>query len=220
MKRRSVESGRFFYFVFEVFSKLLKIGLVIFTGYPFRYLRFPRMKLNYQLDHSDYLAYQLYTSSRSKSHKKKRLRNRVLLPIFFLGLGTFTAITSDDLVVLFSYAGIAILWFLLYPLYSGWLYKNHFKKHVKETYKNRIHVPVEIVFQEDLIVAKDATSETKISTTELKELTETCEHFFLKLRTDTSLVFPKHFISKPTEFKNYFKDQGVSYVNELNWRWS
>ena len=168
------------------------------------------MKLNYQLDNSDYLAYQLYTSSRSKSHKKKRLRNRVLLPIFLLALGTYTAINSDNLVVLFSYAAIAILWFLFYPFYWRWLYKNHFRKHIKESYKNRINTPIEVDFQEDFIFAKDHTSESKINISEVKELTETGQHFFMKMKADVSLVFPKSAISNPTGFKNYFKDHGVS----------
>ncbi|WP_222927907.1 YcxB family protein [Polaribacter aestuariivivens] len=114
---------------------------------------------------------------------------------------------------------MSVLWFLLYPIYSKWHYKNHFKKHVEENYKNRINKSVEIIFNEGYISAKDFTSESKISGSEIKELIETKKHFFLKLKTDISIIIPKHSINDNHRFKNIINDFGVKYINELNWVW-
>ncbi|WP_400077291.1 hypothetical protein [Winogradskyella sp. R77965] len=144
------------------------------------------MKLNYQLTNSDFLEYQLYTSSKSESHKKRRRNNRFIGPIVIILYGLYT-IKKDE-----NYAGIiisgilAILWFLFYPKYSKSRYERHFKKHVEENYINRINKPVEIDFDENSVNAKDFTSESKIIGTELKELIETKDHFFIKLTTDLS----------------------------------
>ena len=68
--------------------------------------------------------------------------------------------------------------------------------------------------------AKDFTSETKISGTELKELIETKNHFFIKLTTDLSLNVPKRSIENQAEFKKRVTKLGAEYVDELNWKWS
>jgi hypothetical protein len=125
----------------------------------------------------------------------------------------------QNLFVTLIFVLIAIFWFFLHPIYSRWRYKNHFKKHVAENYKNRINKPVEIDFTENSVNAKDFTSESKIYGTELKELIETKNHFFLKLKTDLSLVVPKHSIENQSEFKKRITELGAEYIDELNWEW-
>jgi len=177
------------------------------------------MNINYQLTNSDFLEYQLYTSSKSELHKKRRFRSRIIVPIIYLLFGLYLANKNEDNGIGIVFAGIAILWFLFYPVYSKWRYERHFKKHVEENYKNRINKPVEIDFNENSVNAKDFTSESKISGTELKELIETKNHFFIKLTTDLSLIIPKHSIENQAELKKRVTELGAEYVNELNWEW-
>ena len=177
------------------------------------------MTINYQLTNSDFLEYQLYISSKSELHKKRRFRSRIIIPILYLALGIFFANQSGKFGIGIAFAVFGILWFTFYPLYSKWRYKNHFKKHVEENYKNRINKPVEIDFDENSVNTKDFTSESRINGTELKELIETKDHFFLKLTTDLSLIVPKHSIENQTEFKKRVTELGAEYVDELNWKW-
>jgi len=136
-----------------------------------------------------------------------------------LVLGFFFANQSGKLGIGIGFAVFGILWFLFYPLYSKWRYKNHFRKHVEENYKNRINKLVEIDFDENSLNAKDFTSESRIKGTELKELIETKDHFFIKLQTDLSLIVPKHSIENQSEFKKRVTELGAEYVDELNWKW-
>lgn len=177
------------------------------------------MNLNYKLTNSDFLEYQLYASSKSESHKKKRRNNRIIGPILFLVYGFYLINKDKNYIGIIVFGIAAILWFIFYPKYSQWRYKNHFKKHVEENYKNRINKPVEIDFNESSLNAKDFTSESKINGTELKELIETKNHFFIKLATDLSLIVPKHSIENQTEFKKRVTELGAEYVDELNWEW-
>jgi hypothetical protein len=177
------------------------------------------MNINYQLTNSDFLEYQLYTSSKSELHKKRRFRSRIIIPIIYIVLGIIFTNLNGKYGIGISFIVFAILWFLFYPMYSKRRYKKHFQKHVEENYKNRINKPVEIDFDENSVNAKDFTSESKINGTELKELIETKDHFFIKLTTDLSLIVPKHSIENQTEFKKRVTELGAEYVDELIWEW-
>lgn len=177
------------------------------------------MNINYKLTYSDFLEHQLYTSSTSKLHNKKRFKARILIPIIYILLAIFTFIKNNNSSFPLILAAVAVLWFLFYPLYSKWYYKKHFKKHLKENYKNRVNIHVEIYFDADFVNAKDVTSESKIKGTEIKELIETQNHFFLKLKTNLSFIIPKYAIENPDVFKKVMANYGAAYVNELNWKW-
>lgn len=177
------------------------------------------MNINYQLKNSDFLEYQLYTSSKSKIHKKKRFRSRIIIPILYLLLGLLFANKNEGYIIGIALAGLGILWFAFYPMYSKWSYKKHFQKHVEENYKNRINKTVEIDFDENSLKVKDFTSESRINGTELKELIETKNHFFIKLTTDLSLIVPKHSIENKMDFKKRVTELGAEYIDELNWEW-
>ena len=176
------------------------------------------MQLNYQLTKSDFLEYQLYTSSKSKLHKKKRFRNRILVPIIYIVFALYSLINNKNYVTTITFIAISIIWFALYPKYSSCYYKKFLKKHVDENYKNRVNKPIELSFNDDFINIKDFTSESKINGSEIKELIETKDHFFLKLKTDLSLIVPKYGINNCSEFINTVTSLGAEHINELQWR--
>ena len=178
------------------------------------------MKLNYSLTNADFLEYQLYTSSKSRSQKRKRRNNRIVTPILFLLYGLFLSKKDDNYSALLIFGIIAALWLIFYPKYSQWRYKNHFKKHIEENYKNRIDKFVEICFDENSMNTKDLASESKINGSEIKELIETKNHFFIKLKSEISMIVPKHAITNQIEFKKLLTEMGAEYVDELNWQWS
>ena len=177
------------------------------------------MNINYQLTNLDFLEYQLYTSSKSELHKKRRFRSRIIIPIIYIVIGIIFTNQNGKYGIGIAFVVFAILWLVFYPMYSKWRYKRHFQKHVEENYKNRINKPVEIDIDENSVNAKDFTSESKINGTELKELIETKDHFFIKLTTDLSLIVPKHSIDNITEFKKRVTELGAEYIDELNWEW-
>ena len=177
------------------------------------------MTIKYQLTNSDFLEYQLYTSSKSESHKKKRRNNRIIFPIIYFTYGCYLTNKDGSYIGLIIFGIVSIFWFLLNPKYSQWRYKRQFRKHVEENYKNRINTSVEIEFDENCLNVKDYTSKSKINGTELKELIETKGHFFIKLTTDLSLIIPKHSVKNQTELKKFVTDIGAKYIDDLNWDW-
>ncbi|WP_422858094.1 YcxB family protein [Flagellimonas sp. S174] len=177
------------------------------------------MKINYKLTNSDFLQYQLYTSSKSETHKKRRRNSRVVVPILFLLYGFYLTNRDESYGGIIAFGFTSVLWFFLYPKYSKWRYERYFKKHVEDNYKNRIDNTVELDFDENYISTKDFTSESKINGAEIKELIETQNHFFIKLATDLSLIVPKHAVTDQEELKKRITDFGANYNNELSWVW-
>lgn len=177
------------------------------------------MKLHFQLTDSDYLEFQLYTASRSEFHKRRRRKLRLIIPVFYILFALYLYFVNQYVTIALIFLVIGFLWFFIYPLYSRWLYKNHFKKYVKTHYQNRVGKPIDIEFSQKFILAKDFTSESTIDVAKLNELVETKDHFFIKLATATSLIIPKREVNSQSEFKNIITGYGVEYVNELDWTW-
>ena len=177
------------------------------------------MKLEYELTNEDFLIYQLYTSSKSELHKKKRNRSRIIIPIIYVLFGLYSYYNYKNLVGPIIWIGIALLWFILYPLYSRWRYKKHFEKHIEENYKNRVNQPSQLEFDSDFMDTKDFTSQSKIQYSELKEFIELPEHFLIKLASDLSIIIPKHAVDNVDGLKSKMSELKIEYVDETNWLW-
>lgn len=177
------------------------------------------MVIEYALINIDFLEYQLYESSKSESTKKKRFKTKVIPSVLYLIYGIYLWYQKETIIAFIIFGFTAVLWLLLYPKYEKWKYKKHLKNHVLEDYKNRINKTVEIKFDKNFINTKDYTSESKINGTEIKELIEIKNHFYIKLRTDMSLIIPKKAINDHSKFKSKIIEFGAEYKNDLNWEW-
>ena len=177
------------------------------------------MNLNYKLTNTDFIQYQMFSTSKSKLDNKKRFRSRILFPIILTGLAIYMLVNNENTILAVVYLSLSLLWFFLYPTYSKWRVKKYFERHVAENYANRIGTDVKIEFKENLISMSGLTSQSEINKTELKELIETEIHFFLKMATGLSLIIPKRAIKNQFEFKAKVTDLGAEYVNEINWQW-
>ena len=178
------------------------------------------MKLEYALNFEDFLEYQLYTSSISELQKKNRNKTRIIVPIIYIIFGILIVFTKKiELAIIFF--AFAVIWYLFYPLYSKWKYKKHFENHIKENYKNRIGKKATLNFEKDadFIETSDFGTQTKIMSKEFDKLIELKEHYFLRLKSELSLIIPKRAVSDQEKFKVLFSDLEIEYVNELNWEW-
>ncbi|WP_185146634.1 YcxB family protein [Chryseobacterium sp.] len=180
------------------------------------------MTLQFSLDETDYLNYQLFTASKSRNIIKKRQRNRFLLPVFFIVLGLFPRF---DLTERFAqiYILIALLWLLLYPLWEKKMYINHFKKHITEHHKNNFGRTSTLEFEERAIIAKDENSESKISFNEFEQIDEVPSAIYIKLKSGQSIILPKKSANNIDEIKvflrNLSNDIKIKYIDDNEWKW-
>jgi len=177
------------------------------------------MKLKYKLTEDDFLAYQLFTASQSKRIKKKRFRSRIILPLFLTFLGILAILVLDNMFMFIVYTITAILWYVVYPVYSKKIYKNHYRKYIEENYQDRINQFVKMDVNTDSISSDDENVMFKLKANQIKELTETSEYFFLKIMDNQSLILPKRELENPEAFANKILSFGTKHVEQLDWTW-
>jgi hypothetical protein len=78
------------------------------------------------------------------------------------------------------------------------------------------------MFDSDAVVAKDKSGEVKINNSEIEEINEIKDFFFIKTRTGTSLIISK---SKSddlekikSEIKSLVEKRGLKHNIELEWK--
>jgi len=174
------------------------------------------------LDENDYLTYQLYTASKAPRIKKARIKGWIFTTVTFLCL-TFLFFESDNDLLGYYFLIASGLSLTLYPFYSRWKYKKHYLKYIRDTYKNRFGEESALEINEDNIVTIDKTGEGRINTSEIEEINEIKDFYFVKMTTGASLIISKIKTDDIDRIKNELKSlvekKGIKYNIEMDWKW-
>jgi hypothetical protein len=174
------------------------------------------------LDENDYLTFQLFTASKTPRIKNGRIRSWILSIILLLSLAfLFYESNNDALAVYFLIlSGVAAIF---YPMYSRWRYKSHYLKFIRDTFKNRFGESCELIMEGDTIITKDRSGEFKMNKSEIEEINEIKDYYFLKTRTGASLIISKRKSGELErlghQIKSLVDNYGVKHNVELDWRW-
>jgi hypothetical protein len=174
------------------------------------------------LNENDFLTFQLYTASKTPRIKRNRIRSWVITTVMFLSLSYLCYDSENDFLGAYFLvlAGLALV---LFPLYTRWRYKRHYLKYIRDTYKNRFGEKCELEIDEDTIGAKDKTGVVKLNKSEIEEVNEIKDYYFLKSRSGLNLIVSKtksddiEVIMK--EIKSLVETRGVRHNIELDWKW-
>lgn len=180
------------------------------------------MTIDYKIDEIDFLTHQLFVASKSDRIKKKRKRNKVILPLIYIAFGIlFLFQDKVSLAILFYIIGL--LWFFIYPIYERRHYVKHYKGFIKENYKDRLGRTATLEFNNEYILAKDSGSESKVLTTELEEMCEIPTTIFLRLKGGHSFILPKDKITDFDKVKARLKEIAdhlkIKYNTDEKWEW-
>ena len=176
------------------------------------------MKIEYLIQEEDFLKYQLFTASKSERINRKKRNGWIGLTIGSL-LFALYFYNSDKDFLTYYFVVVAMITGLFYPKYFKWRYKKHYRTYIKENYKNRFNERAQLEFTPEYIESKDKTGEGKIKTSELKEISETSDHFFVKLSTGMSLIIPKKEFSDLNQLRGQLEQLNIPIKDELNWEW-
>ncbi len=179
-----------------------------------------QIQFNLTLDISDYLKHQLYIASISPQIKQKRRRSWLMTALLFI-LSAF--ILRDNQVIFYYFVFFTIITIIFYPFYSRWRYKRHYQQYIQNNYKGKIGQSVQFTFLKTDILAIHKDSESRISNSALHSITELDTHFYLRLHTEETLIFPKEKIPDVALFNAYLNQVAEEYnipkVEALNWQW-
>jgi len=174
------------------------------------------MQYKYLLHEQDFLDFQLYTASKSESIRRKKRNGWIGLTITPLALAF---LFWEDGVFGIYFLVAAILTLLFYPMYFMRRYKRHYENHIKQSHKNRFGESVIMEVHPDHIFTKDSTGEGKIYISAIDQIDETSKHFFVKISSGMTLIFPKENINSE-QLKEEFKALKIPIHEELDWKWN
>jgi hypothetical protein len=176
------------------------------------------MKLEYTLDADDFLDFQLFTASKSEGIKKKQKRSWRLLTIWAI-IVTVYFVVNKDYFLSFYFALVSIVFGMLYPKYFRWKYKKYYKKFIRANYAQRFGKPETLEFKKDSLFSKDIIGEGEVKLSEVVQLDETGNHFFIMMNNGSSFIIPKNKIGNIERLKEEFESRGLTVHNDLNWSW-
>jgi hypothetical protein len=179
------------------------------------------MKIEYTLKEEDFLEYQLYTTSQSKSIQKKRLIAKFAVPCMYLLIGVIFYFYDNNQNAILICIFLAALWLLFYPLYSKYRYKRFYLNHIKKNYKDKLdHVDALKLGNNTYFYVKEQGKEGKVRTTDADKLIELKDHFFLQMKKGGAVIIPKIYVLNTEAFKQKMVDLNIDYLNETDWRWN
>lgn len=192
-------------------------------GYKYRIMsQQTHLTLEYALEKEDFLSFQLFVASQSKTIKKRRNLNLFIpIPIFlFLGIAMYGR--SQNISTIVTCVIFSVLWLILYPLYVKRLYKKNFSKYIQENYAKRFGNLAKLIFYEEGVGIVDKNTESKLKYDELESIIEVPNHIFLALKSGQSIIIPKNKIAKDLQEKSIsFIENKIhtKIIKYPNWTW-
>ncbi len=180
------------------------------------------MNLHITLEKDDFLNYQLFTASKSPSVKKTMQKYQIHIPIAYVILATLV-IVLDNIATGVVFLAVGVLWYFFSIRWLKKKYYKHYDKFVKERFANRFGEEGKITVEGEQIVSEDSSGESKVNLDALEEINETGSHFFIKLKTGESFIFPKEQVQDDDSFSAFIQTLKTKYHirhnQELQWSW-
>ena len=180
----------------------------------------PPMTLTVTLKEDDYLTYQLYNASKNKRTKNNRIKSWLIIS------GTFFLLSllfiNGDKFYCYYFLGAGLVCLAFYPFYQRTKYRKHYQKFVLENNRSNFGRETEITFTPEYIFSKNITAESKVNTGEVVKIDEIGTHYFIKVKSEQSLIIPKSihnddlFVPQITAI---FNSPDITISKELNWKW-
>ncbi|MDQ5930073.1 MAG: hypothetical protein QG594_1856 [Bacteroidota bacterium] len=180
------------------------------------------MIIEYKLDEKDFLTHQLFIASRSERIRKKRQKNKIIIPLIYVAIGLMSFF-QDNYSTTIIFFIVAFFWFTMYPLWERRYYKKHYQAFISENYKDKIGRTATLEFDNDFILAKENGSESKVLTKELEEINEISTTIFIRLKGGQSFILPKDKIPRVENIKARLKELAtylnIKYDIDEKWEW-
>lgn len=181
------------------------------------------MKYTFSLEEADYLAHQLFVASTSKPSIQRRRKSWIMTTLAF-GLFAYLMDQSDNEFLRNYFLGATLLSMFLFPFFSRWRYRKHYKKQVGEHFSKSFGKKATVEFQAKHISTEDENdSESKISYSQVESINELPEHFLIRLDNGQSLILPKNKIEQLDQLKTDLHELGkkvrLELTDDTNWKW-
>lgn len=180
------------------------------------------MEIQYVIEANDYLQYQLYRASTLPKVKIKRIKEWLITPFTFFCLA-FLFSTTEKTFLMNYFLVLGFVATVCMPFYTAWRYKRHYKQHVNEVYKHNFGKMVTIRIMEDYIEAIGEDGETKFKLSQISEINEITDYYFLQFASGPAVIISKQKTINRDELVTKIQQIAIKFnvkhnIN-LNWKW-
>ena len=180
------------------------------------------MTLDYKIELEDYLTYNLYIASKSERIRKKRQKNKIVVPVVYVA-GALVFLWFGQLVIVALFFLFAVLWFLLFPHFERRRYVKHYRGFLEEQYRERAGIAFNLELNREYILAKERGGDGRVLTSEVQDICEIPELFLIRLKGNQSFILPKHNFPDIERVQRGLKENAAlwefRWVAEPDWRW-
>lgn len=178
------------------------------------------MELKFIYTEQAFIDYQLYLAANSEVVTKRRNKNRIMIALVYLGIG-LTGLISNNYVLLAAFAALALVWYIIYPLWSGKFYKSNFIKYVKKHNEQRIGKPVTIRFFDQHFQAEENGQKGDIPFAEFAEIIDIKSLYLIKLKTEMVILIDKENDYDAVSLDQFLNDLAsrlsIPFRRDLDW---
>lgn len=175
------------------------------------------MTLEYHLGEKDFMAYQLYSASRSAAIRKKIKISRMVLGISAAAFAALFFFSGQPALAVYFLVMAAVM-AVFYPAYFKWYSRGQYRRYIRKNYKDRIGIHEKVTLTPKSIVAEDKIGQAKLKLSEIERIVETQNHFFL-LIDGSALIIPKDKVENPDRLRKEFSQKGLKIDDERDWKW-
>lgn len=172
----------------------------------------------FTLTGNDQVNFQLFEASTNPVKIKNRRRSFYVL----LGLSFFVILfgfqKNDDFLMFYG-VFCAVLVLCFGKVYLRWRHKKHYTSQIKNQLGPDYIEDVQIQINHDDIRVVDRAMDSQVKVTEIKQVDEIQEYYFLKLDTGPCLIVPKTDDRLNHEVVNMARTHGIPHVVRLDWKW-
>lgn len=179
------------------------------------------MEVKFNYTEKAFIDYQLYLVSNSDVVKKRRQKNRLMIALIYLGIG-LTGLLNNNYSLLIIFSLLGLVWYLIYPLWSGKFYKNNFIKYVKKQNEGRIGKEVILRFFNDKFQAEESGQKGDVPFSEFAEIIDINTLFLIKLKTEMVILIDKNNNLDNNNLELYLQDLSnklkIPFTKDINWK--
>lgn len=151
--------------------------------------------LEYQLTEEDLVRLHMYYFSHITTQRKRRQRKRYLISgiLLFLAVPMYL-IGESPMAVVFVFW--AVVWFLFYPPYIRWLYRNSIQRSVHETRQSLLAEPITLAVEDDGIYLSSAIADSRYRYSAIECVVEHAGYNYIFLGKAQALILPHDRLGK------------------------
>lgn len=167
------------------------------------------MEINYTLTEDDYIHFNLFHTTHSKTVKKSLLIQRLLGPIIFIAFSyLFSKLAHLPLMgLLITFSLVSILWIIFYPNYFYKLIAKNVKKAIREGDNDGLLGKRQMSFSDNGLTDYTHSGKTEISWQGVKEFKEDDDYFFLYNSAVSAYIIPKRELVHSDEVRAFLLEK-------------